>query len=342
MSPRSSRALFLSSVLALALAACGSPAADEGAVASPAPVTEPSAPIATAPTATATPGASSAATFPVTIEAANGTVEITEQPRRIVSLSPTATEMLYAIGAGNEVVAVDDQSDHPEGVPTTDLSGYTPNVEAIAGYEPDLVVVSDDSGEDGGLSASLGQLGIPVIVHPEVGTLEEAYTQITHLGAATGQVGGAAEVVAQMQSDLQEVFASTPEWEEPPAVYHELDPTFYSATSSTFIGSIYEQFGVENVADAAEEASGVEYPQLSAEYIIEADPDVIFLADQECCDVTAESIAARPGWEQITAVAEGNVVAVDEDIASRWGPRVVDFAESVGEALRALDPATID
>jgi iron complex transport system substrate-binding protein len=339
VSPKPTRALLPSVLLTLVLAACASSGSGTTA---PEPSAEPTAPAtagpsATAPTSTATPGA-----FPVTVEAANGAVEIAEQPGRIVSLSPTATEMLFAIGAGDQVIAVDEQSDYPEDVPTTDLSGYTPNVEAIAGYEPDLVVAASDSTEGESLVASLGELGIPVLVHPSANTLDEAYSQIERLGAATGHVAGAAEVVAQMQTELEDIVAAAPDLAEPPAIYHELDPTFYSATSSTFIGGIYEQFGVENIADAAEEASGNAYPQLSAEYIVEADPDVIFLADAECCDVTPESLADRPGWEQITAVEQGNVVPVDEDIASRWGPRVVDFAASVGEALDALEPATTD
>ncbi len=101
----------------------------------------------------------SATPFPVTVTAGNGKVTISKRPARIVSLSPTATETLFAIGAGAQVVAVDDQSDFPKAAPRTTLSGYTPNVEAIAALRPDLVVISFDPK---GLSEALGRLGIPV------------------------------------------------------------------------------------------------------------------------------------------------------------------------------------
>ena len=115
-------------------------------------------------------------------------------------------------------------------------------------------------------------------------------------------------------------------------VYHELDPTFYSASSSTFIGSIYELFGLENIAD---EAPGAEtgYPQLSAEYVVGAAPDLIVLADTICCDQSAEAVAERPAFDTVPAVQEGRVLEANDDIASRWGPRIADFAESVAETL---------
>lgn len=267
-------------------------------------------------------------TFPVQVAADNGEVTIEERPERIVSLAPTATEILFAVGAGDQVVAVDDQSNFPPEAPVTDLSGYTPNIEAVASFEPDLVVLSNDPGD---LVPGLEALGVPATLLGPADTLDDTYRQIEVLGVATGHVGEAAEVVASMQAEIDDLVGSVPEREVPLTFYHELDDTFYSATSSTFIGQMYSLAGLENIADAAQTGSG-DYPQLSAEYIISADPDVIFLADTKCCGQSAETVAARPGWDRITAVRTGAVYELDDDIASRWGPRVVDFLRAVIDA----------
>lgn len=324
--PRSRRAAITAGLLVAlaALTACGG-AADVAATPTTAP---PGDGATTSPAGSATEATGD---FPVTVDTATGPVTLSERPERIVSLSPTATEMLFAVGAGEQVVAVDDQSDHPPEAPTTDLSGFQPNIEAIAGYEPDLVVISNDTTEEGSLSDSLADVGIPVLLQPAATTIDDTYRQIEELGRLTGNVAGADDANAAIRSGLETALADAPTFDEPPSYYHELDPTFFTATSDTFIGSVYEQFGLTNIADAAEAAS--DFPQLSEEYILDADPVFIFLADTECCDVTPESVADRPGWEQLTAVAQGNVVAVGDDVSSRWGPRVVEFAARVGAAL---------
>ena len=150
------------------------------------------------------------------------------------------------------MIAVDDQSNYPPEAEAvqTDLSGYQPNVEAIAGYEPDLVVTSGDDT----LTEQLEALGLTVWVGPSATTFDEAYTQIEQLGAATGHVAEAAELVGQMQTDLDALAADVPTSETPLSVFHELSPDGYSAGSSTFIGQIYELFGLRNIADAAEDA----------------------------------------------------------------------------------------
>jgi iron complex transport system substrate-binding protein len=267
--------------------------------------------------------------FPVTIHASNGTVTIPHRPARIISLSPTATEDLFAIGAGKQVVAVDDQSDYPARAPKTKLSGYTPNVEAIAGYEPDLVVIADDTNN---LSSALGKLGITVLSEPAAASIDDTYAQIEQLGAATDHVGEAAELVGQMHGDIDGIVKSLPARDVPLTYYHELDPTYFSATSKTFIGQVYSLLGLKNIADPAD-TDGSGYPQLSAEAIIAANPDLVFLADTKCCQQTAQTVAARPGWNVITAVKDGGVVPLDDDIASRWGPRIVDYLRSVAEAV---------
>jgi iron complex transport system substrate-binding protein len=249
-------------------------------------------------------------------------------PHRIVSLSPTATESLFAIGAGKQVVAVDDQSDYPKRAPRTTLSGYTPNVEAIAGYRPDLVVLSGDAND---VVEGLHKLGIRVLLQPAATKLADAYAEIRQLGAVTGHVRSAAALVRRMQRSINRIVKSVPKRHL--SVYHELEPDLYSATSHTFIGTIYKLFGLRNIADAAG-SSGNGYPQLSAEYIVSANPDVIVLADTRCCGASAATVAKRPGWSEIAAVRTGRVVGVDDSIASRWGPRIVDFVRVIGNVLK--------
>ena len=277
------------------------------------------------------PSPSSVAAFPVTIDTPSGPLTLDEQPSAIVSLSPTATEMLFAVGAGDLVVAVDDQSDFPAEVPTTDLSGFEPNIEAIVSYAPDLVVLASDIG---GVVKGLGKLDVPVLMQPAAASLDDTYAQIEQLGAATGHSDQAIAAVAQMRADVEEIVASAPGGEGV-AVYHELDDTYYSVTSETFIGQVYSMFGVENIADEAKGA-GSGYPQLSSEYIVDRDPSLIVLADGECCGQSAATVADRPGWGDMSAVTDGSVIEVDDDVASRWGPRVVDFMRAVAEGLQGL------
>ncbi len=277
--------------------------------------------------ATTIPEASAA--FPVTIDAPNGPVTLDQRPTNVVSLSPTATEVLFSIDAGDQVVAVDDQSDYPAEAPTSELSGFEPNIEAIAALDADLVVVMFDAG--GETVAALEAVGIPVIVHGAAVDLDDAYTQIEQLGAATGNLAGAASLVASMQDDIERIVADTEAGGA--TYYHEVDPTLYAATSSTFVGALYTMLGLANIADDADDGSG--YPQVSAELVVAEDPDLVFLADTLCCDQSAATIATRPGWNTMSAVTGGSVIELDDSVASRWGPRVVEFLETVAAAVGA-------
>jgi len=290
------------------------------------------APAATTSTTTPTTTTAEATGFPVTIETATGPVTIPDQPAAIVSLSATATEMLFAMGAGDQVVAVDEFSDYPSEAPITDLSGFTPNVEAIASYAPDLVIVSFDPGD---LVASLVSLDIPVITHDAAATIEDTYAQIEQLGAATGHLAEASGLVAEMQTEIDELVATLPSSAQGLTYYHELDQNLFSVTSSTFIGQMYSLLGLVNIADGSD-PEGFGYPQLSAEVIIDADPNFIFLADTVCCGQNGTTIAARPGWDSLQAVADGHVVELDDAVASRWGPRVVELLEIVAGAVAGV------
>jgi iron complex transport system substrate-binding protein len=301
-------------VLFLLLTACGGAtgaAEQESSAASPSP----------------TAGAS--AGFPVTIEAANGAVTLDAPPESIVSLSPTATEMLFAIGAGDQTVAVDSFSTYPSEAPATDLSALEPNIEAIAGYEPDLVVFAEDPGD---LASSLEDLDIPAVSLPAAATLDDTYAQIGQLGTATGHAENADAVVERMRDEIDEIVAGVSTPGQGATFYHELDNTYYSVTSETFIGQLYGLLGLRNIADDVPQDAGG-YPQLSSEFIVDANPELIFLADTKCCGQSLETVAQRPGWAQIDAVANNAVIELDDDIASRWGPRVVDLLRTIADAV---------
>lgn len=341
----------LSVILALLAAACGTEASPTG----PTRVTQatPETTVATTASSTtvagdttttgagattttaATATAASEGGFPVTIDTSVGPVTIDEQPTQIVSFSPAATEILFAIGAGDQVIAVDSLSDFPTEAPTTDLSAYEPNVESIIELAPDLVVITFDPGA---LTDGLTAAGIPVITQFTAVSVEDAFLQYDQLGAATGHADEAAALVADMRATMDQLVADLPVLDEPITYYHELDSTLYSVTSATFIGELYGMLGLENVADPADDGSAFGYPQLSAEYLVDADPDFIFLADTKCCAVTAESLTERPGWDALSAVTEGRVVELDDDIASRWGPRMIDFMETVAAAIASFEP----
>jgi iron complex transport system substrate-binding protein len=270
--------------------------------------------------------------FPVTIVTKAGEVTVAKKPRRIVSLSPTATETLFAIGAGPQVVAVDDQSDYPRNAPRTSLSGFTPNVEAIASYRPDLVVIAYDPK---GLSEALRKLGITVVHHDAAATIKGAYQQIRQLGLVTGNESRASRLVRSMKERIGRILRAARPTAQRLSVFHELSPDLYSATSRTFVGRVYAALGLRNIADAGD-AAGTGYPQLSAEYVVAANPDLIVLADTVCCGQTPATVAARPGWDRISAVRTGSIVRIHDSIASRWGPRLVNFFRALSSALARL------
>jgi iron complex transport system substrate-binding protein len=276
--------------------------------------------------------------FPVTVSAANGTVRIKARPDAIISLSPTATEMLYAIGAGSQVKAVDKYSDYPKKAPRTTLDDFQPNVEAIVAYKPDLVVVPGDSS---GLTGRLKTFGIPVLSLPPAATLADAYGDYAQLGEATGHVQAAKTEAAHVKSQLAQIVKDAPKSSVGQTYYYELEQTYFSVTSSTFIGKVLGLLGLRNIADRAPSAaSSGGYPQLSAEFIVQSNPDWVFLADTICCGQTSHTVAARSGWSTMKAVQKGKVVGLDDDIASRWGPRIVDLLQTVETALKKHSAGT--
>ncbi|AVT31181.1 ABC transporter substrate-binding protein [Plantactinospora sp. BC1] len=269
----------------------------------------------------------SGGSYPVTV----GTLTLDERPEKIVVLGPTATEMLFAIGAGGQVTAVDDNSNYPAEAPKTELSAFTPNAEAIAAKNPDLVVLTNDLNK---IVDQLTQLKIPHYLAPAAKTLDDTYRQITDLGALTGHPTEAADLVGRMKGDIGKLVAELPQRPAKLSYFYELGPEYYSLTSKTFVGSLFGMVGLENIADPADaDGSKGGYPQLAEEAIIKADPDLVFLADTKCCQQSAQTVSARKGWSGMTAVKNNQIVGLDDDIASRWGPRVVELLRTIVDAV---------
>jgi iron complex transport system substrate-binding protein len=279
---------------------------------------------------------SAAAGFPVTVTTAGGRTHLATRPHAIVSLSPTATEMLYAIGAGSQVRAVDVNSNYPATAPITKLSGFQPNAEAIAGYKPDLVIISNDVA---GISAKLTALSIPVLTLPASANLSDVYREFTELGAATGHVAQAKSENRKLAAAVASVVAAEPKRTKPLTYFYELSANpYYSVTDSTFVGSVLSLLGMKSIADAAAGAAAAGgYPELSAEYILKANPDYILLADTGSANggQEATTVIARSGWSVLTAVKDKHIVMLNADIASRWGPRIVDLLKAVAAGLKS-------
>ena len=254
-------------------------------------------------------------------------------PARIISLSPSATEILWGIGASKQVIAVDDNSNFPVGVPTTKLSSFTPNVEAIAGYQPDLVILQANATAANSVAKNLKKLGIKVWVEQTPNNIKQAFTEFATLGQLTGHKAQAATLVKSMKAKIADIVAT---YKFPHTkTFVELDNTYYSATSKSFLGAVLKDFGLANIADAAAGADKTGYPQLTAEYIVKANPKLILLTDADWGESLA-TVKARAGWDQIAAVKNAKVFGLSADVSSRWGPRLVDFYQSVADAVASV------
>jgi iron complex transport system substrate-binding protein len=279
----------------------------------------------------ASPAHAAATKYPLTLKFGGYTTKITKKPTKIISLSPSATEIFYAIGAKSQILSVDNLSNYPAGTPMSEISAFEPNVEAILAKKPDLVLLSIDSTKAPQIRNALVKLGIPVLMEKAPATLQDVYAENTLLGKVTDRADGAARLNASMAKSIKDVLAKAKKSSKI-RIFHELDDTYFSVTSNTFIGRVYKDFGAVNIADAASGADASGYPQLSAEYLLKSDPQVIFLADAQY-GVTADSVSKRAGWSQISAIKNKKIVELPADVPSRWGPRLVDFYKLIGASL---------
>ncbi|MDE3044845.1 MAG: ABC transporter substrate-binding protein [Acidobacteriota bacterium] len=285
----------------------------------------------------------SALAIPLT--SALGASAMASPPGCVVSLSPTATETLFAIGAGKQVQAVDKDSNYPtKGLPRTRVDALNPSVESIIGVchatpthpskKPNVVIISYNANS---IQQKLTALGIKVIYQGAPSSLSGAYAQINQLGRVTGHVASAAHLVASLKKTIARDVASVPAHpSKNVTTYYEIDPTGYSVTSSTFVGALLKSLGVTNIADAQSTSADGGYPQLTPEYVVSANPTLIFLADTLCCAATAQSVAARPGFSNVSAVMHNHVVGLSDDVASRWGPRLGLLMNQLTAAVKSV------
>jgi iron complex transport system substrate-binding protein len=252
----------------------------------------------------------------------------TTKPQCVVSLSPTATETLFAIGAGAQVQAVDTDSDYPAtGLPSKRINAFNPSVEAILGIcksspshpstKPDLVVISYDANS---IQQKLTSQGVKVVDQDAATSVNNALSQIRQLGALTGHVTKADALASSLKTTITADIKSIPSHPKKKlTVYYETGTNpYYSLTSQTFVGSLMKSLGLVNIADADSTTADAGYPELSAEYIISANPKLIILAGT----ATPASVAKRPGFSKVSAVKNHNVIELNADISSRWGPRL--------------------
>ena len=245
-------------------------------------------------------------------------------PKRIISLSPSITEILFEIGSGNQVIAVDNLSNYPNEAPITDISAYDPNVEAISLLNPDLVILSYNIKN---LKAALKKIGIETIYLPAPLNFEDILDQIDYLGLQTGNEDKAKKLISKMKNRMK-TLQKLRENETATKIYHEIDPNYYSPSKFSFIGDIYQKLNYKNVADKAD-MSNLGYPKLSPELIISENPDLIVLPGKD--NKYVEKVKLRPGWGYIEAVKKNNFLLTNNDIASRWGPRILNFASILVE-----------
>jgi iron complex transport system substrate-binding protein len=250
-------------------------------------------------------------------------VNLESHPERIVSLAAHATEIFCAIDAGDRLVAVDMFANCPRGTETKPaIDSFQPSVEAIVAFEPDLVYAWYDPGD---LVSSLRGVGVPVLFLEVPVDIEGVFANIELIGRLTGQEEEAEELIDSMMERQSAVVDSIADVEVGPRFFHELDGELFTVRSDTFIGELYQTLKAQNIADDAATA----YPQLSSEAIVAEDPEVIVLSH----DAALEEVKGRPGWQEITAVANNRVCFVDDDLISQPGPRIMEGLEALADCL---------
>lgn len=308
-------ALLALAVLAL-LAACAAPRNEV-------------VPVSAAPAAGGPAQGSTAAApaFPRTVTDRGGQpITIPARPERIVSLAPGMTEVLFAIGAGPRIVATDLYSDYPDAARRTEKLDYTrPSSEQVLALRPDLVLMSSRQRDQ---VQRFRDLGLPVLFLGEPESLAQAFENMRTIGIAAGEDEATGVLVRGLQARVDAVAAQSAGVASRPRVFYELTPALHTAGPASFVGSLFTILRAQNIAPATPA-----YPQLTAERVIAADPEVIVLGYVGTTKVDARAVVQRPGWSAVSAVRTGRVILLDPDLANRPGPRVVDALELLARAL---------
>lgn len=284
----------------------------------------------TVPTATAAPTEASASNF---TDGLDRTVTLAGPAQRIITLAPSNTEILFAIGAGQQMVGRDELSDFPAEAADVASIGSTfgpLNTEAIVALKPDLILAAEVNSPEN--VKTLEDLGLTVFWLANPTDFDGLYANLLTVGALTGREAEAQTLADSLKTRVQAVTDKTATVTAKPNVFYELDATDptkpFTVGPGTFMDTLLTLAGGNNVAGAVDNP----YPQISSEELVQWNPDIILLGDA-VYGVTAESVAARPGWEAIAAVKNNQIVAFDDNLASRPGPRLVEGLEILAQLL---------
>lgn len=270
------------------------------------------------------------AEFPVTItDGTDKEVIIEKQPEKIISLMPSNTEILYALGVGEQMIGVSDVDNYPEEVNELEqmAANLELNTEKIIAAEPDLVVVHMSSyfmWEQG--IKQLEESGVTVVVVPDASNFDEVYETIELIGLVVGKTSDAETIIEKMKSDLKAIEDKAKEIKETKSVFVEISPApeIYSTGTGTFMDEMLQVIQAENVVK--EEG----WPQMNEEAIIDLNPDVILT---QYGPGAKDAVLERSGWEEVTAIKEEQVFEVNVDLVSRPGPRIIEGVEELAKAI---------
>jgi len=273
--------------------------------------------------------------FPLEVTDNTGNkITIEEEPTEIISVMPSNTEILFELGLGDKVIAVTENDAYPEEVLDLDTVGdFEINVEKIISLDPDLVLAHESSvASSFDAYEQIQDAGINVYFVLDATSIEETYDSITEIGQITGANQAAEEVIADMKAGFAEIEAivNNIEEDEKKTVLFEIspEPEIFTGGKGTFFNELIEVIGAENVAG---DLDG--WPQIDPESIIDLNPDVILTVYGEYVEDATEQVLNRDGFSEVTAVKEKAVYDVDEDMVSRPGPRLVDGAREMGQAV---------
>ena len=266
--------------------------------------------------------------FPVTLTDAIGKeVTLEKAPKRIVSLIPSNTEILFGLGLNDQIIGVNDNDNYPpEATEKEKVGGIEFNLEQIIALQPDLVLAHESSlygfGEEA--IAQLEAVGITVFVVKDAKTFEETYTTIEQIGQLTGKTAEAKDMIASIQQGITDIEAKVTDLEEKSVfVVVGTEPDLYVAGQETYIDEMLDVLNVENVVPE------LGWPQYSAEQFVKSNADVILVT----YDNDLEAISNNATYAEMDAVKSGNVKLIDGDTTSRQGPRIVEGIESIAEAI---------
>ena len=273
----------------------------------------------------------SAAAYPLTIVDDDGTsITIPAEPQHIVSLTPAATETLFAIGAGDRVVAkVEDIANYPPEAADLPVVGTfdSVDVEKIVGLDTDLVIAGGNGGTPPASIDKLRSLRVPVVV-VYADDIERVFTDIELIGDTVGSGPAARDLAASMRAGFDQVAAATTSVDKPRVFYETGDtPAIYGVADKSFISSMIELAG----ADPITTGSKTNW-EMSTEALVQADPQIILLGDA-AYGATPDKVAQRPGWSVLTAVKKNAIEPIDDIVVTRPGPRLLDGLRSLVGAI---------